>query len=114
LAERINGAGLYCYSDDPGLNVLLDQPAVIYPLLQMQMVEAASLPRETLLGPMERTEFDCVVLSGVRWRYRGLLVPSESFVSAVKRSYPRSEFVGNYEVRFRNSQRDYPAWRLEP
>lgn len=106
LAERINKAGLYCYSDDPGLNVLLDKPAVIYPLLQMQMVEAATLPRETLLGPVERKEFDCVALSGVRWRYHGLLVPSESFVSAVKRAYPRSEFIGNYEVWFRSSERD--------
>jgi hypothetical protein len=100
LAERINEAGLYCYSDDPGLNVLLDRPAVIYPLLLVQMVEAGTLPRERLLGPVEQNEFDCVVLSHVRWRYHGMLIPPESLVSAVKRWYPRSEFIGNYEVRF--------------
>lgn len=99
LAARINEAGLYCYSDDPALNVLLDRPAVIYPLVQAQMIEAGTLPRATLYRPVETRELDCVVLS-VRWSYRGRPVLPDAFLSAVAEHYPRGAEFGRYQIRY--------------
>lgn len=100
LAAWVNTARLYCYSDDPGLNVLLDRPAVIHPLLQTQMIEAGTLPRSTLLRPVETQEFDCVILSGVRSSYRGRLVLPDTFFSAVAEHYPRATEFGRYQIRY--------------
>lgn len=98
LAERLNGAGLQCYSDDPGLNVLLDRPAVIYPLLQKQMIEDGTLDSASLFRPVERREFDCVVLSGVRWSYRNEPVLSDTFLRTIGENYRPDETVGRYTI----------------
>jgi hypothetical protein len=99
LAARINEADHYCYSDDPGLNVLLDRPAVIYPMLPQQMIAAGRLPPGILTDPIRRHDFDCVVLSGLSWEYRGLEIPPPEFVELVESEYPREETFGAYRVR---------------
>lgn len=98
LAERLNRAGLRCYSDDPGLNVLLERPAVIYPLLQKQMIDAGTLDSASLFGPVQRRELDCLVMSGMRWHYRDEPVLSDEFLRTIARSYRPSEAIGRYTI----------------
>lgn len=101
LAARVNAQDGVCYSDDPGLNVLLDRPAVIYPLLQLQMMETGRLAPETLFGPVERHDHRCVIFSGIDWRYRGRSVVPMSFRTLVAREYPWVEAVGPYRIHYR-------------
>lgn len=103
VAEEINTSDLYCYSDDPGLNVLLERPAVIYPLLQLQMINAGTLSKRTLYEPVERKGFDCVVFSGMTFIYQGLPALPQSFFSTVENNYPLTTSVGEYEIRYPES-----------
>ena len=48
VADHVNSTGSYCYSDDPGLNVLLDRPAIIYPLLQVQLIHNGRMAHDAL------------------------------------------------------------------
>lgn len=100
LAARINSSDMYCYTDDPGLNVLLDRPAVIYPVLQTQMMRSGSLAPDTRLENVRRRDFDCVALTGIRWSAYGSPAVGEAFYQAVRRHYGRVERMGPYELRF--------------
>jgi hypothetical protein len=98
LADRINRAGWTCYADDPGLNVLLDRPAVIYPVLQLQMIEQGTLPSSTLTGPVLGHSHDCLVSSrSLAADVRPAALPNEFWEVAVER-YPRAEAFGPYWV----------------
>ena len=100
LAERVNAQDGVCYSNDPSLNVLLDRPRVIYPLLQRQMIETGVLSSETLYGPLDRQELRCVIFSGIDWRYRGRPVVPEAFRARVEEGFSWSEQFGNYTIHY--------------
>lgn len=101
LAERVNAQDGICYSDDPGLNVLLDQPAVIYPLLQLQMVQNGAISPGTLPDPVTAHDYRCVIFSGIDWRYRGQSVVPAEFRSLVTQEYPWIEIMGQYSIHYR-------------
>lgn len=100
LADRVNAQDGVCYSDDPGLNILLRRPAVVYPLLQLQMIQSGALPPDALSGPVERHEYRCVIFSGLDWSYRGLRIMPPPFRTLVGREYPWVERVGPYAVHY--------------
>lgn len=98
IAERVNSQGLKCFSDDPGLNVLLDTPAIIHPLIPTLMIESGTLQISALVGPIERREYDIVVLTGMRWRYEGTAYLPEPFFDALKEHYEQTETGTHYEL----------------
>jgi hypothetical protein len=103
VAARINERGHLCYSDDPGLNALLRRPAVIYPVLHLQMIEAGSLPESSLYEPFERAAYDCVVLSGISRIYRGQPVVPPRAIEMATAAYPLVERVGRYRILHRQA-----------
>jgi hypothetical protein len=100
LARRINAEGLYCYSDDPGLNILLHRPAVIYPLLEQQMMGSGVLEDGAAERAVHDQTYDCVVSSGINWSFRGKTVIPPSYWRAVEAAYPRIETLGRYRIFF--------------
>ena len=103
LAERVNAQDGVCYSNDPSLNVLLDRPGVIYPLLQRQMIETGTLSSEIMDGPLDRQELRCVIFSGIDWRYRGRPVVPEAFRARVGEEFAWSEQFGRYTIHYPDS-----------
>lgn len=101
LADKINRDGLSCFTDDPGLNVLLREPQVIDLYLQSHMMKSGALPKNLRWSQVHRRAWDCVVISGRSWSYHGMAALPDSFFTAVRKRYPRLEMVGGYEVRLR-------------
>ena len=87
IADRINAGGQRCFSDDPGLNVLLDEPAVINMLVPTLLIQQGVLSREEILRPIRRQEYDLILLTELRWRYRGTELPPPWMIEVVKRHY---------------------------
>lgn len=99
MARRLNADSAYCFTDDPGLNVLLDRPGIIHPLVLLQAMGAGTLPQGLLDDLLREHVYDCIVLSGVQWVYRGIYVMPESFYHLAEENYPNVERVGEYTVR---------------
>jgi hypothetical protein len=87
VARWINSKGWRCYSDDPGLNVLLDKPMVIFPIMQGFLVEGGRLTESQRLAPIEQEQYDIVVLTGMHWSHRGMPSLPDSFWSALREHY---------------------------
>ncbi len=87
LAGQINAAGLRCFSDDPGLNVLLDHPAVIYAALPMLMEESGALPEGTVVAPVKAKAYDLIALTRSKWQFRQVLGGYRRLLEAVKENY---------------------------
>lgn len=99
MAERINEDGMSCFTDDPGLNVLLRSPQVIYPYLQTQMMENGALPHDLRIRAVRSGSWDCVVFSGSRVTYHGTTSLPDSLFRAVREFYADVQEVNGYEVR---------------
>jgi hypothetical protein len=97
-ADLINREGWRCYSDDAALNVLLDRPTVIYPLIQNLMLLARRLSVDDLLRPVINREYDLVLLTGLTVRYRGVESVPPVFMSAVDAHYERMSIDSKYQV----------------
>ena len=87
IADRINAGSQRCFSDDPGLNILLDEPAVINMLVPTLLIQQGVLSREEILRPIRRQEYDLILLTELRWRYRGTELPPPWMIEVVKRHY---------------------------
>jgi hypothetical protein len=99
LAERLNALDGPVFTDDPGLNLLLDRPAIIHPMFVATRIETGSLPIESITGPVIRGEYAAVVLSGMTWRYRGIASVPADFLRLVQRRYrPAPAGAGGYAV----------------
>lgn len=101
LAEALTEEGMSCFTDDPGLNVLLRHPRVIYPYLQSQMMETGALPRDLRLTAIRNRTWDCVVTSRWTVSYHGTTSLPDTFFTAVRQHYPNVAEVSEYEVRLR-------------
>lgn len=99
VAERINEQDMSCFTDDPGLNVLLHEPQVIYPYLQSQMMETGALPKDLRIRAVRHRTWDCVVISGWLTSYHGTTSLPDSFFTAVRESYTDVQNVDGYEIR---------------
>jgi hypothetical protein len=99
VAESVNRDGQRCYSDDPGLNVLLDQPQVIYPLMQAMMIAEGSMSIEQIIAPVREHEYDLILLTGMQWQHQGVVNLPPPFVEAINRYYQRVREPGlGYQV----------------
>jgi len=98
VAHRIENRGMSCFTDDPGLNVLLREPQVIYPYLQSQMMKSGALPADLRLARVWRRTYDCIVISGRSWSYQGTTSLPDRFFQTIRKRYRRSEQVGPYEI----------------
>lgn len=98
LAKQLEDTGMSCLTDDPGLNVLLRKPRVIYPYLQSQMMKSGILPTDLRIARIRHRTYDCIVISGRGWSYQGTTSLPDSFFRAVRERYPRRKQVGPYEV----------------
>jgi len=93
LANKINntkteaGEPWKCFSDDAGLNILLNDPQVIYPLMQSMMIKQGSMSLAEMVGPIEREEYDVVVLTGLIWEHVGVPNLPPEFQRAVNKHY---------------------------
>lgn len=98
MAAEINENRWRVYSDDPGLNVLLDHPQVIDPLMPAMMVRHGSLTMEELIGPVKRREYDLIVLSGIVWHHMGVVNIPPEFQQAMAENYQRAAVESKYLV----------------
>ena len=87
LATEINSRGWRCFSDDAGLNILLDRPAVIYSLLPGMMIRSGALSADEFLGPIRRQEYDLIVLTGIQWWHGDAEDPPQILLDAIKKHY---------------------------
>ena len=95
IAREANNLAIRCFSDDPGLNVLFNRPVVIDPMVQSHLIAGGSLDIQTLVGPVERREYDLIVLATSppdfhalrRWHYHDMPHLPEAFMEAVERHY---------------------------
>lgn len=97
-ADAANLSGAAMFSSDPGLNVLLDRPAVIHPYVQSGLIASGRLPQETMLGPVVRQEYDWIVLSRFKFSHQGVPRLPPEFLLVVERHYTRVPYVGQYLV----------------
>ena len=87
MAREINQLGLKCFSDDCGLNVLLDSPMLIDPMLRALAVENGSLSIEQLVLPVKNQEYDIIALTGMVWFYRDTPSMPKPLVDAIQKYY---------------------------
>jgi hypothetical protein len=87
IAEFLNQNSLKCYSDDPGLNVLLNNPVVLYPYLQNVLFRSGYLDKQSFLEQIRRGEFDIIILTGRNWSYQGITQFPEEFMPLVDKYY---------------------------
>jgi hypothetical protein len=108
LANWVNSKHWQCYSDDPGLNVLLDYPFVILPMTQSILIDSGALEINTLLEPVIRQEHDIIILTGKSWSYRGISNLPSSFFEEVRRNYEVTKIKPetNYVVMLPKSRKD--------
>lgn len=97
-AELINREGWHCYSDDAALNVMLDRPAVIYPLIQHLQLLARRLSADDVLRPVAKREYDLVLLTGLTQRYRGIDSVPPALAHALRTHYERMALDSKYQV----------------
>ena len=88
LANWINHNGWRCYSDDPGLDILLDKPQIVYPLMQTLMIRNGSMTMDDMVGPVRRQEYDVVAMSGIIWQHMDEDNLPQPFIQALFETYP--------------------------
>jgi hypothetical protein len=93
-AGFINSKHWTCYSDDAGLNIMLERPVVIYPLLYQMLVESGAIQRPTLLDRIIGGEIDVVALTDLQWSYRGIENVSPSLMAAIEAHYMEKPVIG--------------------
>jgi hypothetical protein len=98
ISTTIRAERLSCFSDDPGLNVLLEKPAVVDPLVQSMAIHAGALDKETMIGPVVKEEYDLIVLTGFGWTYRGVPRIPQDFVEATREHYDQVPSETKYQV----------------
>lgn len=108
IAQWINANGWQCYSDDPGLNILLKKPMVIYPLMQSFLIKSNALNLDSLLSPVARQEHDIIVLTGIPWSYMGTQHLPQSFLVAIKKYYNvvKLDVKSKYTIMIPKSMKD--------
>ena len=89
IAQIVNDRQLRCFSDDPGLNVLLGSPQVIDPMVQRHLIDAGTLAMSTMVEPVGQQAYDLIVLTGTPWSYHGEPALPESFMQALDTQYER-------------------------
>ena len=98
IAKEINARGWTCYSDDPGLNVLLDAPQVIDPLVTSTMVAGGSLSENAVLEPVRRADYGVMVMTGLVWTRVDTPNLSKRFIEAVDARYEPAAWPTRYHV----------------
>ncbi len=87
-----------CLSDDPGLNVLLDDPAMIHPLVASMMIKQDLLDADALVEPLRQGRVAMVVLTGRKWRYEGINRLPTPVQAAIKKYYRSVDSDTRYSV----------------
>jgi len=109
IAQIVNERHLRCFSNDPGLNVLLALPQVIDPMVQRHLIDAGTLAKGTMAKPVEEQVYDLIVLTGTPWSYHGEPALSDAFMTALDAQYERQDVPTRLLV-FKPRGRDF----LEP
>lgn len=91
LASMANDLQQPVYSDDPGLNVLLDRPGILHPMLVSMMVAQGSFDEQVLLETVRKRQYGMIVLTGSdwQWEYQGLVPVSDAMLLEIGRNYRR-------------------------
>lgn len=98
ISAICNEENFACFSDDAGLNVMLDKPQVIFPLVQVMLIQSGLLSEKTMIGPLEKQEYNLVILTGSQWRYFNVNpIPSE-FSQALNKYYREIKSPSKYHV----------------
>lgn len=98
-AKFINSKSWTCYSDDAGLNVMLERPLVIYPLLYQMLLESGMVAYPTILDRLVTKEVDVVVLTDFPWTYRNMVNVPPSLISGIKTHYIEMPLINGVEYR---------------
>lgn len=96
VAQWINRNGFVCFSDDAGLNILLEKPQIVYPILLKQFIESRSLPRKHFIEPLKTKKYDFVILTSAETQQLNDI--PDYFWVELHKNYERStvEFKTNY------------------
>ncbi len=87
LAKDINERGWRCYSTLPSLNVLLDKPQVIDPMLHVMLHRKGLVSDEDYIGAVRSQRYDMIVMTRARFQHQGVVAPSDAFLEALQKSY---------------------------
>jgi len=97
-ATKNNGYDWMCLSDDPGLNVLLDRPVMVQPLLTSMMIKNGSVDTNKLLAPIKQRRIAMIVLTGHNWSYAGIKRLPDAVTEAIRQNYHRVNNGTQYTV----------------
>ena len=87
IAREVNNRGMRCFSDDPGLNVLFNDPMIIDPMVQSHLIVGGSLDMNTMVDPVVQRAYDLIVLTRRRWHYHDTPHLPTEFIEAVEQHY---------------------------
>ncbi len=103
-AQYINNNNLYCFSDDPGLNIMLKKPAVIYPINVRQFEKSGFLPAGFRAKLITQRKYDIIYLTGINWKYYGGKAIPRNILDAIKLNYKNISSNSNYLVFIRKPE----------
>jgi len=92
-AKFINSKNWTCYSDDAGLNVMLERPLVICPLLYQLLLESGVVAYPTISDRIAAKEIDVVILTDLQWTYRNIVNVPPSLITEIKRHYVETPLI---------------------
>jgi hypothetical protein len=87
-----------CLSDDPGLNVMLDQPAMVHPMVTHLMIRNGTINANQLVDPIEQRRVAMVVLTGDVRTYAGINRMPDAILEATQKHYHRVRTDTQYIV----------------
>lgn len=103
VAQWINRNGFVCFSDDAGLNILLEKPQIVYPILLKQFIQSRSLSQKHFIEPLQTKKYDFVILTSAETQQLND-IPDYFWVELHK----------NYEISTVEFKTNYILWKKKP
>ncbi|KJS28482.1 MAG: hypothetical protein VR64_24155 [Desulfatitalea sp. BRH_c12] len=98
LSELCNQNKLKCFSDDEGLNVMLDNPQIIFPMVQTMLIQSGLLNIASIVSPVERQEYDIIALTGSQWKYFNVDPFPKEFKESLSLNYQEFRTPFKYHI----------------
>lgn len=87
-----------CVSDDPGLNILLEKPLLVHPLVPSMMIAKGSLPPDALVEAVREQRIARIVLTGHNWGHGGVRRFPQGMLEAMEGRYVEVESENPYRI----------------
>jgi hypothetical protein len=87
LADLINKNDLKCYSNDAGLNVLLNKSMIIYPYVQHLMFISGYLDKQLFFDQIREHKFNLIILTRHSWSWQGITQFPKGFFPLLHKYY---------------------------